>query len=338
LQAKLTGSEKTAISKEPTANTEAYELYHKGRSLWGKRTGDNIPKAIAFYEQAITRDSNYALAYAGLSAAYILSPFYAGADRRDASAKAKEAALKALRLDPNLAEAHLALGKVFFFSEIDLAGAMREYKRAIELKPNDADAHHWYGNDTLSALGQFEEAIAEGKRSVELDPLSIVINVDLGVTFYYAHRYDDAARQLRKTLEIDPTSFYTHYNLGILLQVTGDLSGAIAEYEKAKQLNDNAYVSTLWAVAKAHAGDQDAARRMLSEFDKISQQHEVVGYLRALLNLSLNKKDEALRWLEQGYEERDGSNISTIKVDPLLNSLHGDPRFEALVQKVIAPK
>ena len=338
LQAKLTGSEKTAISKEPTANTEAYELYHKGRSLWGKRTGDNIPKAIGFYEQAITRDPNYALAYAGLSAAYILSPFYAGADRRDASAKAKEAALKALRLDPNLAEAHLALGKVFFFSEIDLAGAMREYKRAIELKPNDADAHHWYGNDTLSALGQFEEAIAEGKRSVELDPLSIVINVDLGVTFYYAHRYDDAARQLRKTLEIDPTSFYTHYNLGILLQVTGDLSGAIAEYEKAKQLNDNAYVSTLWAVAKAHAGDKDAARRMLSEFDKISQQREVVGYLRALLYLSLNNKDEALRWLEQGYEERDGSNISTIKVDPLLDSLHGDPRFEALVQKVVASK
>ena len=338
LQAKLTGSEKTAISKEPTANTEAYELYHKGRSLWGKRTGDNIPKAIGFYEQAITRDSNYALAYAGLSAAYILSPFYAGADRHEANSKAKEAALKALGLDPNLAEAHLALGKVLFFSEIDLAGAMREYKRAIELKPNDADAHHWYSNDTLSALGQFEEAIAEGKRSVELDPLSIVINVDLGVTFYYAHRYDDAARQLRKTLEIDPTSFYTHYNLGILLQVTGDLSGAIAEYEKAKQLNDNAYVSTLWAVAKAHAGDQDAARRMLSELDKISQQHEVVGYLRALLYLSLNKKDEALRWLEQGYEERDGSNISTIKVDPLLDSLHGDPRFEALVQKVVASK
>ena len=338
LQAKLTGSEKTAISKEPTANTEAYELYHKGRSLWGKRTGDNIPKAIGFYEQAITRDPNYALAYAGLSAAYILSPFYAGADRHEANSKAKEAALKALGLDPNLAEAHLALGKVLFFSEIDLAGAMREYKRAIELKPNDADAHHWYGNDTLSALGQFEEAIAEGKRSVELDPLSIVINVDLGVTFYYAHRYDDAARQLRKTLEIDPTSFYTHYNLGILLQVTGDLSGAIAEYEKAKQLNDNAYVSTLWAVAKAHAGDQDAARRMLSEFDKISQQREVVGYLRALLYLSLNNKDEALRWLEQGYEERDGSNISTIKVDPLLDSLHGDPRFEALVQKVVASK
>jgi len=338
LQAKLTGSEKQMIAAQATTDTTAYELYHKGRSLWGKRTGDNIPKAIAFYEQAIARDPNYALAYAGLSSAYILAPFYAGADRREAGSKAKEAALKALRLDPNLAEAHTALGKVLFFGEIDLAGAMREYKRAIELKPNDADAHHWYGNDTLPALGQFEEAIVEGRRSVELDPLSVVINADLGVTFFYAHRYDESAKQLRKTLEIDPTSFYTHYNLGIILQATGDLSGAIAEYGKAKQLGDNTYVSTLYAQAKAHAGDKDAARRMLSDLDKMSQQREVVGYWRALLYLSLNNKDEALRWLEQGYKERDGSNISSIKVDPLLNSLHGDPRFEALVQKVVAPK
>src|SRR5437870_475239 len=338
LQAKLTGSEKTAISKEPTANTEAYELYHKGRSLWGKRTGDNIPKAIAFFEQAIARDPNYALAYAGLASAYILSPFYTGADRREAGSKAKEAALKALRLDPNLAEAHAALGKVLFFSEIDLAGATREYKRAIELKPNDADAHHWFSNDSLAALGQFDEAIAEGKRSVELDPLSIVINADLGETLFYARRFDESVAQLRKTLEIDPTSFYAHYNLGIALQAKGDLSGAIAEYEKAKQLTDNVAVSTFWAQAKAHAGDKDAARRMLSELDEISQHREVLSYLRALLYLSLNNKDEALRWLEQSYEERDGSNICWINVDPLLDPLHGDPRFEALVQKVIAPK
>ena len=338
LQAKLTGSEKQMIAAQPTTDTTAYELYHKGRSFWEKRTGDNIPKAIAYYEQAIARDPNYALAYAGLSSAYILSPFYAGADRRDTSPKAKEAALKALHLDPNLAEAHLALGKVLFFSEIDLAGAMREYKRAIELKPNDAGAHHWFGNDTLAALGQFEEAIAEGKRAVELDPLSIVINADLGATFYYAHRYDESVRQLRKTLEIDPTSFYAHYSLGFVLQVSGDLSGAIAEYEKAKQVGDNPLVSTLCAAAKAQAGDKDAALRMLSELDKISQHREVLGYWRALLYLSLNKKEEALRWLEQSFAERDGSNINWMKVDPLLASLHGDPRFEALVQKVVAPK
>ena len=338
LQAKLTGSEKTAIAKAPTANTEAYELYHKGRSLWEKRSGDNIPKAIAFYEQAIARDPNYALAYAGLSSAYIILPFWAGVDRLDAYSKAKDAALKALRLDPNLAEAHLALGKVLFFSEIDLPGALREYQRAIELQPNDATAHHWLGNDALSALGRFEEAIAQGKRAVELDPLSPVINTDLGTTFYYAHRYEESAKQLRKTLEIDPTFFYAHFNLGIALQAAGDLSGAITEYEKAKQLGDDTYVPMLCAQAKAYAGDKDAALRMLNDLDKISQHREVVGYCRALLYLSLNNKDEALRWLEQGLKERDGSNISWIKVDPLLDPLHGDPRFEALVQKVIAPK
>jgi tetratricopeptide (TPR) repeat protein len=338
LQAKLTGSEKQLIAAQTTNDTTAYELYHKGRSLWEKRSGDNIPKAITFYEQAIARDPNYALAYAGLAKAYILLPFYAGADRLDASSKAKDAALKALRLDSNLAEAHLALGKVLFFSEIDLAGAMREYKRAIELQPNDATAHHWFGNDTLAALGRFEEAIAEGKRAIELDPLSPVINADFGATLYYADRYDESARQFRKTLEIDPTFFYAHFNLGIVLQVTGDLSGAIAEYEKAKQLSDNTLVSTLCAQAKAQAGNKDAALRMLSDLDKISQHSEVVGYLRALLYLSLNNKDEALRWLERDFEERDGANINWINVDPLLDPLHGDPRFEALVQKVVAPK
>jgi TolB-like protein/Flp pilus assembly protein TadD len=338
LQAKLTGAEKQMMAAQPTNDMAAYELYHKGRSLWGKRSGDNIPKAIAFYEQAIAQDPNYALAYAGLSSACILAPFYADADRREAGSKAKEAALKALHLDPNLAEAHTALGKVLFFREIDVAGALREYKRAVELKPNDADAHHWYGNDTLAALGQFDEAIAEGRRSIELDPLSVILNADLGITFYYAHRYEESARQLRKTLELDPTSFYTHYNLGILHQITGDLPGAIAEYEKAKQLGDNTFVSTLCAQAKAYAGDKDAAQRMLNELDEISRHREVVGYLRALLYLSLNNKEEALRWLEQGYAERDGSDISTIKIDPLLAPLHGDPGFEALVQKVIAPR
>src|SRR5437763_3747501 len=258
------------MGAQSTNNTEAYELYHKGKSLWENRSGDNIPKAIAYYEQAIARDPNYALAYAGLAKAYILLPFYTGADRLGASSKAKEAALKALRLDSNLAEAHGALGKVLF-SETDLGGAMREYKRAIELNPNDATAHHWFGNDTLAALGRFEEAIAEGKRAIELDPLSTVINVDLGVTFYYAHRYDEADTQMRTSLELDPPSFYAHYNLGIVLQLKGDLSGAIADYEKAKQLGDNPHVSALCAEAKAYASNKDAAVQVLADLDKPSQ-------------------------------------------------------------------
>jgi TolB-like protein/lipoprotein NlpI len=338
LQAKLTGSEKSAIAKEATANTEAYELYHKGRSFWEKRSGDSIPKAIAFYEQAIARDPNYALAYAGLANAYIILPYWTNADRRDSNAKAKEAALKALHLDPNLAEAHRAFGKILFFSDIDIPGAAREYQRAIELKPNEAAAHHWYGNDVLAASGRFEEAVAEGKRAVALDPLSAVMNVDLGETLYYTRRYDEAARQMRKGLDLDPASSYAHYNLGMVLHATGDFNAAIAEYEKAKQLGDNPLISSLCAAAKTSGGDKNAANRMLSDLDKLSQRGEAVGYYRALLYLSLNNKEEAVRGLEESYEERDGSNIGWIKVDPLLDTLHGDPRFEALVQKVIKGK
>ena len=338
LQAKLTGSEKQMVASHSTTDMTAYDLYHKGRWHWEQRSGVNIPKAIAFYEQAIAHDPNYALAYAGLAQSYALLPFYTGAHRRDAMSKAKQAALKALSLDSNLAEAHTALGNVLVHDEVDLTGAMREFKRAIELKPNDATAHHWLGNDILAALGRFEEAITEGKRAVELDPLSPIINADLGTTFYYARRYDESVTQLQKTLTIDPTFFYAHYNLGIVLQVMGDLPGAIAEYEKARQLSNDPFMATLCAAAKANAGDKDAARRMLTELAKIGEHREVLSYWRALLYLSLNNKEEALRWLEQSFEERDGLDISWIKVDHLLDPLHGDPRFEALVQKVLAPK
>src|SRR5437764_2056373 len=180
LQAKLTGSEKQMMAAQPTTDTAAYELYHKGRSLWEKRSGDNIPKAIAFYQEAIARDPNYALAYAGLSSAYVILPFWAALDRLDAYQKAKAVATKALRLDPNLAEAHVALGKILNFDDIDLAGSIREFQRAIALQPNNATAHHWYGKGPLPGLGRFEEAIAEGKRSVELDPLSPIITEDYG--------------------------------------------------------------------------------------------------------------------------------------------------------------
>src|SRR2546421_6047272 len=321
----------------PTTDTTAYELYHKGRSLWERRSGDNIPKAIAFYEQAIARDPNYALAYAGLANAYVLLPYYTGAPRNDSQGRAREAASKALSLDSKLAEAHAALGKIDFF-QLDLAGSIREYQRAIELKPNYATAHQWYGNDALASYGRFEEAIVEGKRAVELDPLSPVINADLGVTLYLARRYDDAIAQLNRTLEIDPTFFYTHYNLGIVLQLKGDLSAAISEFEKAKRLSDDPLVISLCASAKAYSGDKNMALQGLADLDKMSQRRDVEGYSRALLYLSLNKKDEALRCLQQDYQDRNGSDIGWIKVDPLLDSLRGDPRFEALVQKVVAPK
>ena len=340
LQAKLTGDEKQMMSMQPTTDTVAYDLYHKGRSFWDKRSGDNIPKAISFYEQAIEHDPNYGPAYCGLANAYALLPFYTNAPRHAALQKAKDAALKALSLNSKFAEAHAALGKIEYF-QLDLAGALQEYKRAIELNPNYATAHQWYGNDALISLGRFDEAIAECKRAVELDPLSPVINTDLGITLYLARRYDDSLKQLNKALAIDPTFFYTHYSIGIVLQLKGDLKGAIAEFERAKQLSTNdSFVMALLGSAKGLAGDKQAAEQILKELLQAKQGQEVDEldyYSRALLYLGLNNKEEAINALERTYAARDGSSLCWIKVDPLLDPLHGDPRFEALVQKVIAP-
>src|SRR5262249_18484480 len=321
-----------------TSDLTAYELYLKGRSLWGKRSGDNIPKAIGFYEQAIARDPNYALAYGGLAEAYVTLPFYTTTAPQDTRPKAKAAALKALQLDGNLAEAHTALGLLLCASDLDMPGSISEFQRAIALNPNSATAHHWYGNGPLTALGRFEEAIAEGKRAIELDPLSPIINADLGQNLFCARRYDEAIAQLRKTLEIDPTFYYAHYNLGIALQLKGDMRAAIAEYTQAQQLSDDLFVQVLLAAAKAQSGDKDAAARLLAELEELSQHRYVRLYWRTLLYLSLGNRDEAIRWLEQAIADHEGLNIAVIKVDPMLDPLRGDPRFEALVQKVVGPK
>ncbi|HEX4666369.1 MAG TPA: tetratricopeptide repeat protein, partial [Chthoniobacterales bacterium] len=207
-----------------------------------------------------------------------------------------------------------------------------------ELDPNYATAHQWLGNDSLVSYGRFDEAIAEGKRAVELDPLSSIINADLGITLGLARRYDEAIQQFKKTIAIDPTFFYAHYNLGIVLQLKGDLSGAIAEYQKAKDLSDDSFTIALLGAGKALAGDKSAAQQTLKELDRISQNQAVDEYSRALLFLSMNDKEEALRSVAKAVAQRDGSSLTWIKVDPLLDPLRGDARFEAFVQKVIAPK
>jgi TolB-like protein/class 3 adenylate cyclase/Tfp pilus assembly protein PilF len=338
LQAKLTGSEKAMIAAQPTSDTTAYELYHKGRSLWEKRSGDNLPKAIAFYEQAIARDPKYALAYAGLANSYVLLPYYFSVPQRDAMAKAREAALKAVEIDPKLAEAHNALGKILNFDDLDLAGAAREFLRAIELQPNNATAHQWYGNGPLDSLGRFDEAIAETKRAVELDPLSPIINTDHAYPLYYARRYDEAMAQAKKTIELDPGFFYPHQILGMILQAKGDLPGAVAEFEKARQLSGDPLHLALLAAAKTKMGDKNIAQQALAEMDKVNQARQGLAYNRAVLYLAIGNKEEALRWLEQSYADRDGANLSWINVEPILDPLHGEPRFEALVQKVVSPK
>jgi TolB-like protein/Tfp pilus assembly protein PilF len=337
LQAKLSGSEQNAIAAKPTENTEAYQLYLKGRFFWNKRTGQNLNKAADYFNQAIAIDPKYALAYVGLADAYVLMPFYGAGAPQDCYPKAKAAAETALELDNSLAEAHTSLAQVFCY-HLELHPAVREFERAIELNPNYPTAHQWYGSSALTALGQFDKAIAEVKRAIELDPLSLVINTDLGNTLYRARRYDDAITQMRKTLEMDPSFYYTHWNLGSALAAKGALGPAIEEYQKARSLNDDPSMLGFLGRVLAVSGNKTEAMKILEQLNTISKQRYVSAYSFALVYLGLGDKQEALRYLERGYEDRAGELLRYINVEPILDPLRGDPRFEALVQKVVGPK
>ena len=339
LQAKLTGSEKSLITKTPTVNPEAYELYLKGRFFWNKRTGADLLKSIDYFKQAVEKDQKYALAYAGLADAYVLLPPYGAASPSESFPQAEAAARKALELDDTLAEAHTSLGQVLLFYDLDFAGSTMEFERALSLDPNYATAHHWYGGGgPLLALGQFDRAIKEGKRAVELDPLSLINNADLGWLYFNARRYNEAEAQARKTLEMDSHFYLAHYYLGEVLQFKGQLTEAIAEYKKAAELDDDPFVLGLLAQAYAKLGQRDEALKMLGQLQELATRRYVTSYSFALVHIALGEKDKAIDWLERAYRDRAGPDIALIKVDPFLDPLRGHPRFEALVQKIFGPK
>ena len=335
LQAKLTGSEQHVIAARPTENAEAHQLYLKGRFFWNKRTGSDLKKSIDYFEQAIAADPNYALAYAGVADAYALLPGYSGGNPGDCYPKAIAAAKKALELDDTLAEARTSLALAIWYYDFDFSQANREFQRAIELNPNYASAHQQYGNNTLSATGRFNDAIAEGKRALELDPLSLVINADLGVDYYYARRYDEAIAQERKLLEMDPGYYFAYLNLGQALEAKGARDAAIAEYQKARALNDDPLVLALLAHAYGLSGNKVEAERILDQLKALFKARYVSAYSFALAHLGLGNKEEALRWLEQSYQDRAGADVGWIRVDHLLDPLHGDPRFEAVAEKIV---
>ncbi len=339
LRAKLTGSEQDALTARPTENTEAHQLYLRGRYFWNKRTGADFKKAIGYFNQAIDKDPNYALAYAGLADAYVLLSAYAEASPKDSLPQAKAAAANALELDSTLGEAHATLGNALVAYDLNFAEANREFRRAIELNPNYATAHQWYAETGLVPLGQFEEAIAEARRALELDPLSIVINADVGTTLTNARRYDQAIEQLRKTVDMDPGFYYTHWTLGNALELKGRNEEAIAEYKKATALNDDPLPRALLGHLYAKIGRKDEALEILKklrEQRESSEQRYVSPYNLALIHIGLSQKDEAIQLLEETYEDRNGYDLAFIKIEPMLDPLRGDPRFEALVRKVFA--
>ncbi len=333
LEAKLTRNEERAIRAHPTDNPAAHQLYLKGRFFWNKRTGNDLKKSVDYFNQAIATDPNYALAYSGLAEAYVLLPAYAGGTPQECNPKAKAAAKKALELDDSLAEAHTALGEAFFF-DFDFSQSITEFQRAIELNPNYATAHHWY-RDPLTAVAQYDDAIAEVKQALKLDPLSLIINTTLGDTYYYARRYDEAVEQLRTTIEMDPGFYSAHESLGQALELKGALEAAIAEYQKARALNDDPSVLGLLGHAYGSSNNKTEALKILDQLKDLSKQRYVSAYSFVLVYLGLGDKEEALRWLEQGYQDRAGNDIGFIKVDRFLDPLRGDPRFEALAEKIV---
>jgi TolB-like protein/Tfp pilus assembly protein PilF len=336
LQAKLTGSEKVAMSKKPTENSEAYELYLKGRFFWNKRTSADLPKSVEYFNQAIAKDPNYALAYSGLADAYVLYPDYGVGAPDEFYPKAKEMALKALDLEPSLGAPHAALGAVYTNFEHDFAKAIAEFDRAVQLDPNYATAHQWK-TTPLSALGEFDQAIAEDKKAIGLDPLSLIVNADLAFNYINAHRLDAAVAQCRKTLEIDPNFHVVRGYLGVALQLQGKLVEALPEFRKGTAGTDEPFGQALLAQACARAGLRDEAQDILGRLEERARTQFVSGYCLAVIRLSLGDKDGALAALDTAINQR-APEILTIKYDPLLNELHGDPRFDASVSTVLTPK
>jgi serine/threonine protein kinase/Tfp pilus assembly protein PilF len=337
LQAKLTGLEEQAIAAKPTENPEAHELYLKGRFFWNKRTSLDLKTAIQYFNQVIEKDPGYALAYAGLADAYALFTAYGAAPVSESIPRAEAAAKKALELDDSLAEAHTSLGLLLFYN-FDFQGAAKQFERAIALNPNYATAHHWYGLGPLRCLGDSDKAIAELKRALQLDPLSLIINADLGAGLVTVRRYDEAIAQLRKSIEMDPYFYYAHFNLGKALQLNGQLDEAMTEYKKAAALNDDSLVLGLLAQAYAKLGQRDEALKTLEQLQQTATRRYVWNYTFALVHIALGEKDKAIDFLERDYREHADYELALIKIDPMLDPLRADPRFEALVSKVFAPK
>ena len=336
IKIKVTPQEQVRLANARPVNPEGHEAYLKGRYYWNKRTEEGFRRSIEYFSEAIEKDPNYALAYAGLADSYILLGEYGLFPPREAYTKAREAATKALALDETLAEAHTALADVKTDYDWDWPGAEHEFRRAIELNPGYATAHQWYG-ELLSQLGRHEEALAEIKRAQELDPLSLIISTVGGQTLLRMGRDDLAIGQLRKTLEIDPNFAQAHDVLGLTYLRKGAFAEAIAEFQRAITLSPNI---TLYKAglgqAYARTGKSSEARKLLYELKQQSKRSYVSWLGLADIYAGLAEKDQAFACVEQAYEQRD-ANLVQARVDPLLDPLRSDPRFQDLLRRMGLP-
>ncbi len=329
LELQLGGEEARALAKKPTENAEAYRLYLLGRYHFNKFTRIGWTNAIHYFEQALQVDPAYALAYCGLADTY----GWAGGQivaGREAWAREKELALKALSLEPDLADAHLSLG-VALFSAFNFRGSEDELKRAIQLNPNLALAYDQYGW-TFMAKGDFDGAIANEKKALELDPLNLLLNTDLGFFLHWARRYDEGIVQLRKTLELDPNNALAHQTLGWCLHWKGKTADALAEFQKATTLDDLPWYKGSLGYAYAASGDRAKAEQILRDLDELAKKQYVSPAARASVYLGLGEKGKALDWIEKAFEDMDP--LFWWNTDQLYDSVRNEPRFKALLQKM----
>ena len=241
--------------------------------------------------------------------------------------------MRAIALDETSAEGHSALAMLLLF-DLKLPESEKEFRRAVEINPNYATAHHWFGNSLLVTEGRFDEGVKEGERAVELDPLSLIINADLGSTLMVGRRYDEAIAQLRRTLALDGNFAYAHWNLGEALYLKGDLTAAIAEYEKARALDDDPEILALLGRAYAETGKREQALEILEKLKEMEQRHFVRSYLYTLIYIGLGDKATALDYLDKAREGQETPDTTWLKVDPLFDSLRNEPRFRQLIDKM----
>jgi serine/threonine-protein kinase len=334
LSLKLGGDAEKKLAKHSTENTEAYQLYLKGRFHWNKRKADDLRKAVDFFNQAIGKDPGYALAYAGLASTYAILPEYSGSPAREYIPKTEAAAKNALELDETLAEPHAALGLIKYGNQWDWAGAETEFRRAIERDPNYPTSHHWY-SICLTQQGKLEEALSEIKRAQELDPLSPIINLNVGEVLALLKRDDQAMQQFEKTLELDPNFPAAHLDLCRFYADHGNYGEAIAEFQKVHQIlgTSDPYGLGISAYVYAKAGNKEEATRILNQLIDLSKRGYALAVEIAGVYAGLNDKDKAFEWLNQGYADQE-SGIGSLQIDHAWDDLRSDPRFTALLKKI----
>ena len=336
LRLQLTRAEKKRLTRHHTENAEAYRLYLKGRHYWNKWTEEGFYKAIEHFQQAVEKDPSYALAYSGVADSYVLLGWNGYLPPKEAFPKGKAAAMTALALDPNLAEAHAPLAALFWLYDWLWGEAETEFKRSLELGPTYATANHWYAEYVMT-MGRHGEAMTRMKNGHELDPLSLIINVAVGWAFYFARRYDEAIDQLRRTIELDPNYPVTYWILGLLLRKTGCYELAISEGEKGVKLSGG---SPLMRAALAHtlgtAGRTKEALQMLDDLTELAKHKYVAPYFFAGIHIGLGEDDRAIEYLEKAYEEHSHWLIY-LHIDPSMDGLRDTPGFHDLLRRVGLP-